>query len=142
MFIHLLVAAALALAAQAETYAEADGWSITRHDTGCLMIREFGGAGNTIVTFAVAPADRTAPLTILVGNSGWTFPAAEDEGYQIEFSGNAAVWDDLAVRTFTTDDQGEGDRDGVISIGFAEDAIAPMLADIADASGFRLSRRA
>ena len=92
------------------------------------MTREFGGDGNTMVTFAVDPGDDTAPLILLVGNSGWSLPDADDDGYQLEFSGNDAVWDDLAARTFTTEDGG-GDPDGVISIGFAQDAIAPMLED-------------
>ena len=140
MMIPLLVAAALAQGAEPEMFAESEGWSIARHDGGCLMIREFGGHGNTIVTFAINPADTNAPLTILVGNSGWSFPEADDEGYRIEFSGNDAVWKDLAVRTFTTDDDGDG-RDGVISIGFAQDAITPMLADVAGASGLLLSRQ-
>ena len=91
------------------------------------MTREFGGSGNTIVTFAVTPADAAAPLTILVGNRGWSFTEADDDGYQIEFSGNDAVWNDLAVRTFNTDGDGD-DRDGVISIDFAQDAI--MLQEI------------
>lgn len=141
MMISLLIAAALAQGAEPEIFAETEGWSIARHDGGCLMVREFGGAGNTIVTFAVTPADTTAPLTILVGNSGWSFPEADDDGYQIEFSGNEAVWNDLAVRTFNTDDNGDGDRDGVISIDFAQDAITPLLADVAAASGLHLLRQ-
>jgi hypothetical protein len=141
MLIPLLFAALLVQSDDPELFAEAEGWSITRHDSGCLMTREFGGNGNTIVTFAVTPADATAPLTLLVGNSGWSFPEADDEGYQIEFSGNQAVWDDLAVHTFNTGDSGEGDRDGVISIDFASDAITPLLSDVAAASGLHLSRQ-
>jgi hypothetical protein len=141
MMMTLLIAAALGQAAEPEIFAEAEGWSIARHVGGCLMTREFGGDGNTIVTFAVTPADATAPLTVLVGNSGWTFPeGADDGGYQIEFSGNDAVWQDLAARTFNTDGD-SGDRDGVISIDFARDAITPLLADVAAASGLHLSRQ-
>jgi hypothetical protein len=44
------------------------------------------------------------------------------------------------VRTFNTDGDGD-DRDGVISIDFAQDAIMPLLADVADASGLHLSRQ-
>ena len=140
MMFSLLVAATLAQAAEPRAFAEAEGWSISRHDGGCLMTREFGGSGNTIVTFAVTPADAAAPLTILVGNSGWSFTEPDDDGYQIEFSGNDAIWNDLAVRTFNTDGDG-ADRDGVISIDFAQDAITPLLTDVAAASGLHLSRQ-
>ena len=99
-----VAAAMLTQGAIAEVFAETEGWSIARHAGGCLMTREFGGTGNTIVTFSVDPTDTSAPLTILVGNSGWALPDADDEGYRIEFSGSEAVWKDLAVRTFTTDD--------------------------------------
>jgi hypothetical protein len=141
MLIGLFAAAVLAQGAEPEMFAETEGWSIARHDGGCLMTREFGGEGNTIVTFAVDPADRSTPLTLLVGNSGWSFPDAEDEGYRIEFSGNDAVWNDLAVHTFTTDDNGDDRPDGVISIGFADDAITPLLEDVAGATGLHLSRQ-
>lgn len=141
MLFHLMIAAALAQAPDPQMFAETEGWSIARHSGGCVMMREFGGAGNMMVTFAVDPGDDTSPLTMLVGNSGWVFPDADDDGYQIEFSGSDAVWDDLAARTFTTDDSGDSDPDGVISIGFAEDAIALMLEDVAAADGFRLLRQ-
>jgi hypothetical protein len=58
-------------------FAETEGWSIARHSGGCVMTREFGGDGNMMVTFAVDPGDDTSPLTILVGNSGWSLPDAE-----------------------------------------------------------------
>ena len=141
MMIALLAAAALAQGADPELFAETEGWSIARHDGGCLMTREFGGVGNTIVTFSVDPSDASAPLTLLVGNSDWLFTEADDEGYRIEFSGNDAVWNDLAVHTFNTDDNGDGTADGVISIGFAGDAITPLLADVAGATGLHLSRQ-
>ena len=141
MPISLLMAAMLAQVAEPEIFAETEGWSIARHDGGCLMTREFGGDGNTILTFAVNPADRSSPLTILVGNSAWSFAEADDDGYQIEFSGNEAVWNDLAVHTFNTDGNGDGGRDGVISIGFHQDAITPMMEDVASADGLRLSRQ-
>ena len=70
MMMSLLIAAALTQTAEPEIFAETEGWSIARHDAGCLMISGFGGAGNTILTFAVTPADPAAPLTVLVGNSG------------------------------------------------------------------------
>lgn len=137
----LLMAAALVQGAEPEIFAETEGWSIARHDGGCLMTQEYDGAGNTIITFAVSPADTSTPLTILVGNSGWTLPDADDDGYRIELSGSEAVWNDLAVRTFTTNDNGDGAGDGVISIGFAQDAIAPLMEDIAGASELHLSRQ-
>ena len=137
----LLLAAALVQGAEPEIFAETEGWSIARHDGGCLMTQEYDGAGHTIITFAVSPADTSTPLTILVGNSGWSLPEADDEGYRIELSGSEVVWNDLAVRTFTTDGDGEGGRDGVISIGFAADAIASLMDDIAGASELHLSRQ-
>ena len=141
MLIHLLIATALAQAPDPYIFAETEGWSIARHSDGCLLTREFGGDGNTMVTFAVDPGDDTAPLILMVGNSGWSLPDADDDGYQLEFSGNNAVWDDLAARTFTTEESGGGDPDGVISFGFAQDAIAPMLEDLAAADGFHLLRQ-
>ena len=141
MLFHWLIAATLAQVPDPQMFAETEGWSIARHAGGCVMTREFGGEGNMMVTFAVDPGDDTSPLTILVGNSGWSFPDADDDGYQIEFSGNDAVWDDLAARTFTTDDAGDSDPDGVISIGFAQDAITLMLEDVAAANGLHLLRR-
>jgi|SRR5688572_8060929 len=141
MLFHWLIAAALAQVPDPQIFAETEGWSIARHAGGCVMTREFGGDGNMMVTFAVDPGDNTSPLTILVGNSGWSLPDADDDGYQIEFSGNDAVWDDLAARTFTTDDGGDSNPDGVISIGFAQDAIALMLEDVAAANGLHLLRQ-
>ena len=141
MLFHWLIAVALAQVPEPQMFAETEGWSIARHAGGCVMTREFGGDGNMMVTFAVDPGDNSSPLTILVGNSGWSLPDADDDGYQIEFSGNDAVWDDLAARTFTTDDGGDSDPDGVISIGFAQDAIALMLEDVAAADGFHLLRQ-
>ena len=141
MMLAWVAAAMLTQGAIAEVFAETEGWSIARHAGGCLMTREFGGTGNTIVTFSVDPTDTSAPLTILVGNSGWALPDADDEGYRIEFSGSEAVWKDLAVRTFTTDDDGDGRADGVIRIGFTSDAITPMLEDVAGATGLHLSRQ-
>ena len=136
-----VAAAALAQGAGPEIFAETEGWSIARHDGGCLMTREFGDEGDTIVTFSVDPTDAVTPLTILVGNSGWSFPDADDDGYRIEFSGSDAVWKDLAVRTFNTEDEGDGQPDGVISIGFADDAITPLLEDVAGATALHLMRR-
>ena len=141
MLLHWLISATLAQAPDPQMFAETEGWSIARHSGGCVMTREFGGDGNMMVSFAVDPGDDTSPLTILVGNSGWSLPDADDDGYQIEFSGSDAVWDDLAARTFTTDDSGDSDPDGVISIGFAQDAIALMLEDVAAADGLHLLRQ-
>lgn len=136
----LLTIAALAQGVEPELFAETEGWSIARHESGCLMIQEYDGEGNTIITLAVSPGDTSTPLTILVGNSGWSLPEADDAGYRIELTGTEAVWNDLAVRTFTTDGDGPGGRDGVISIGFAADAIAPLMDDVARASELHLSR--
>jgi hypothetical protein len=141
MMLAWVAAVVLAQGAEAEIFAETEGWSIARHGGGCLMTREFGGDGNTIVTFSVDPTDTSAPLTILVGNTDWALPDADDDGYRIEFSGSEAVWRDLAVRTFTTDDDGDGRVDGVIRIGFTSDAITPMLEDVAGATGLHLSRQ-
>ena len=76
---------------------------------------------------------------MLVGNGGWSPPEADDEGYHIEFIGSDAAWRDLTVRTFTTHG-GDGTADGVISIGFADDAVVPILEDVGGASGLHLSR--
>lgn len=141
MMLAWVAALALAQAAGPEIFAETEGWSIARHDGGCLMTRAFGGEGDTIVTFSVDPSDAVSPLTVLVGNSAWSFPEADDDGYRIEFAGNDAVWKDLAVRTFNTEDEGDGRADGVISIGFADDAITPLLEDVAGATGLHLMRR-
>jgi hypothetical protein len=136
----LLIAALLAQGGTPEIFAEAGGWSISRQGNACLMTREFGDAGNSIFAVSVDPLDRTLPLTLLVGNGDWAPPEADDSGYLLEFSGNGAAWRDLAVRTFTTDDAGEK-VDGVISIGFADDAVVPMLEDVGGASGLHLSRQ-
>ena len=136
----LPILALLAQAVAPQVFAETDGWSISRQGHTCLMTREFSDAGNSIFAVSVNPQDRTLPLTLLVGNGDWTPPEAEDDGYLLEFSGNGAAWRDLAVRTFTTDDGG-GKVDGVISIGFADDAVIPMLEDVGGANGLHLSRQ-
>ena len=141
MMISLMLAAAAAQATGPQLFAETQGWSIARHGGGCMMTREFGGEGNTIVTFVIDPTDADAPLTVLVGNSSWALRDADDEGYRIEFGGNDAVWQDLAAHTFTTAAEGDGNSDGVISIGFAQDAITPMMADLASANGLHLLRQ-
>ena len=135
----LIMSVALGQSAQPELFAEAQGWQIARHNGGCMMTREFGGTGNTIVTFMISPAEQNAPLTIMVGNSGWSLGEHDDEGYRIEFVGNDAVWQDLAAHTFSTD--GDGGPDGVISIDFAGDAITPMMSDLAGATGLHLLRQ-
>ena len=141
MMISLMIAAALAQAGEPQLFAETEGWSIARHGGGCMMTREFGGDGNTIVTFLIDPTDSDAPLTVMVGNSGWSLRDADDEGYRMEFSGNDAVWQDLAAHTFMTAAEANADPDGVISIGFAQDAITPMMADLASANGLHLLRQ-
>src|SRR5690606_26017303 len=83
---------------------------------------------------------RTLPLTLLLGNGEWEPPEAEDSGYLLEFTGTDFAWRDLSVRTFTTGEDGRK-VDGVISIGFADDAVAPMLEDVGGASGLHLSRQ-
>ena len=104
------------------------------------MTREFGDEGNSIFAVSVDPDDATLPLTLLVGNGDWSPPEADDDGYHLEFTGNGAAWRDLAVRTFTTGGA-DGKIDGVISIGFADDAVVPMLEDVGGASGLHLSRQ-
>ena len=138
MLLTLMMSAALAGQTEPEPFAEAQGWEIARHNGGCMMTREFGGDGNTIVTFMIDPANRAAPMTLLVGNSGWALGEEDQEGYRLEFAGSDAVWQDLSVHTFSTGDDGEGHADGVISIDFAEDAITPMMADVAGATGLHL----
>jgi len=140
MMIQLLIAATLAQGVEAEIFAEAEGWSIARQGSACLMTREFGDEGNSLFALSVDPIDTTLPLTLLVGNGGWSPPEADDSGYHIEFSGNNAAWRDLAVHTFTTEGT-DGTPDGVISIGFAADAVVPMLEDVGGASGIHLSRQ-
>jgi hypothetical protein len=139
MIFPFLVAATLAQGVGPEVFAQAAGWSIARQGSACMMTREFGDEGNSIFAVSVDPDDATLPLTLLVGNGSWSPPEAEDEGYHIEFIGSGAAWRDLAVRTFTTDG-GDGTADGVISIGFADDAVVPMLEDVGGASGLHLSR--
>jgi hypothetical protein len=136
----LLAAAMLAQDVEPELFAEAGGWSIARQGSACMMTREFGDAGNSLFAVTVDPQDSALPLTLLVGNGAWSPPEAEDSGYHIEFSGNRAAWRDLAVRTFTTEGA-DGTHDGVISIGFAADAVVPMLEDVGGASGLHLSRQ-
>ena len=68
----LLMAAALVQGAEPEIFAETEGWSIARHDGGCLMTQEYDGAGNTIITFAVSPADPPAPRTEVSAGSTMT----------------------------------------------------------------------
>lgn len=140
MIIQLLIGAALAQGIESEIFAEAEGWAIARRGSACLMTREFGDAGNSVFAVSVDPADTALPLTLLVGNGEWSPPEADDTGYHIEFSGNRAAWRDLAVRTFTTE-SADGALDGVISIGFAPDAVVPMLEDVGGANGLHLSRQ-
>jgi hypothetical protein len=141
MLMTLMMSVALAQAAEPELFAESQGWQIARHNGGCMMTREFGGTGNTIVTFMINPTEQSAPLTIMVGNSGWSLGEHDDEGYRIEFAGNDAVWQDLAAHTFNTEADGDGGPDGVISIDFAGDAITPMMTDLAGATGLHLLRQ-
>ena len=138
--IQLLAAAALAQDGESELFAEAEGWSIARQGSTCMMTREFGDSGNSLFAVSVDPDDAALPLTMLVGNGDWSPPEAQDSGYHIEFSGNRAAWRDLTVRTFTTEGA-DGRHDGVISIGFAADAVVPILQDVGGASGLHLSRQ-
>src|SRR5687768_13920796 len=103
MSILLLLAAALIQSDEPEMFAQTDGWQIARAGSGCLMTQEFGGDGNTILTVSIDPELSDTPLRLLVGNSGWALPEADDEGYGLDFAGNGAVWKDLAVHTFPSE---------------------------------------
>ena len=139
MLIRYWTAAVLAQGFEPELFAETEGWSIARQGSACLMTREFGVNENSMLTVAVDPADGQLPLTLMIGDNRWALPEADAEGYRIEFGGTGAIWQQLAVHTFTTNGDADGQRDGVISIGFAHDAIVPMLDDMADSTDLQLS---
>ena len=136
----LLLAASLIQDEPFEQFGETDGWQIARSGTGCLMVREFGGDGNTILTLSIDPALADTPLRVIVGNSGWAMPESDDSGYSIWFKGSGATWPDLVGRTFASEND-DGSVDGVISLGFTQNAMTPVLEDMAGASGLRLSRK-
>ena len=140
MSLLLLLAASLIQDEPFETFGETDGWQIARSGTGCLMVREFGGVGNTILTLSIDPALAETPLRVIVGNSGWAMPESDDSGYSILFKGSGATWPDLVGRTFASEND-DGSVDGVISLGFTQNAMTPVLEDMAGASGLRLSRK-
>lgn len=140
MLLPLLLAAALAQEEPPEIFALNDGWQIARAGSGCLMIQEFGGEGNTILTLSIDPELADAPLRLIVGNGLWELPEADDEGYALDFSGNGATWQDLAAQTFPSENE-DGSVDGVISVAFSQEQMTPMLVDMAGADGLRLSRR-
>ncbi|HET9427474.1 MAG TPA: hypothetical protein VFO69_03855 [Allosphingosinicella sp.] len=134
----LLLAAVLGQEDGFEALGETEGWHIARAGSGCLMTREFGGDGNTILTLSIDPAVAEAPLRLLVGNSAWALPNAEDGGFVLDF-GNGASWPGLVARTFASEND-DGSVDGVISLGFTQGTMTPVLEDMAGARGLRLSR--
>jgi hypothetical protein len=136
----LLLAAAFLQDDSFEPFAQEEGWQIARSGSGCLMVREFGGSGNTILTLSIDPALAETPLRVILGNSAWAMPERDDPGYAILFKGSGATWPDLVGRTFASENE-DGSVDGVISVGFGEDAMTPVLEDMASATGLRLSRR-
>ncbi|MGZ8998399.1 MAG: hypothetical protein ACXW2T_06030 [Allosphingosinicella sp.] len=136
----LLLAATFIQDDSFEPFGETDGWQIARSGTGCLMVREFGGSGNTILTLSIDPTLTDTPLRLILGNSAWAMPERDDSGYAILFKGSGATWPDLPGRTFASENE-DGSVDGVISLGFGENAMTPVLEDMAAASGLRLSRR-
>ena len=138
MSILLLLAAALVQDEGFETFGETEGWQIARAGSSCLMAREFGGDGNTMLTLSIDPALADTPLQLLVGNSAWMLPDSDGSGYALDFSGNNARWQDLAGRTFTSEHD-DGSVDGVISLAFTRNMMTPVLEDMAGASGMRLS---
>ena len=140
MSLLLLLAASLIQDETFETFGETDGWQIARSGTGCLMVREFGGRGNTMLTLSIDPALAETPLQVIVGNSDWAMPESDDSGYSILFNGSGATWPDLVGRTFASEND-DGSVDGVISLGFTRNAMTPVLEDMAGASGMRLSRK-
>ncbi len=139
MSVLLLFAAAFLQDDSFETFGETEGWQIARSGGGCLMVREFGGDGNTILTVSIDPGLPDTPLRMIVGNSAWAVPETDDAGYDILFRGNNASWNDLAARTFASENE-DGSVDGVISLGFDENVMTPVLEDMAGANGLRLSR--
>jgi hypothetical protein len=140
MSLLLLLAAALVQEEGLEMFAENDGWQIARVGSGCLMTQEFGGDGNTILTVSIDPELSDTPLRILVGNSGWALPEADDAGYSIDFGAAGPAWTDLPAQIFPSENE-DGSVDGVISLGFAAERMTPLLEDMAGASEMRLSRR-
>jgi hypothetical protein len=136
----LLVAALLSQEDTFEALGETEGWQIARSGTGCLMVREFGGSGNTILTLSVDPALADTPLRMILGNSAWAIRQSDESGYAILFKGSGATWPDLVARTFASENE-DGSVDGVISVGFTQNAMTPVLEDMAAASGLRLSRK-
>jgi hypothetical protein len=139
MILPLLLAAAMMQADDLEMFAEQDGWQIARTGNSCLMTQEFGGTGNTILTFSIDPELADTPLRILVGNSRWTLPNTDDDGYVLDFGGVSSAWTDLTARTFSSEAE-DGSVDGVISIGFNGNRMTPVLDDVAAARGLRLSK--
>jgi hypothetical protein len=139
MSLLLLLAAALVQDDGLETLGETQGWQIARVGSSCMMTREFGGDGNTILTLSIDPSLTETPLLMLVGNSDWALPDSSDSGYILQFSGSGGSWPDLRVRTFPSENE-DGSVDGVISLGFTERAMTSVLDDMAGASGLRLSR--
>ena len=135
----LIAAALLAQDDSFEAFGETEGWQIARSGGGCLMVREFGGAGNTILTLSIDPGLPETPLRVIVGNSAWAVPDANAAGYAILFRGNDAQWDDLIGRSFASEND-DGSVDGVISLGFTENAMTPVLEDMAGANGLKLTR--
>ena len=123
-----------------EAFAKADGWQIARSGSGCLMVREFGGSGNTILTLLIDPALDDTPLRLILGNSAWPVSQTDDSGYVIWFKGSGATWPDLVGRRFASENE-DGSVDGVISLAFTQEAMTPVLEDLAASSGLRLSRR-
>lgn len=139
MSVLLLFAAAFLQDDSFETFGETEGWQIARSGGGCLMVREFGGDGNTILTVSIDPGLPETPLRMIVGNSAWAVPETDDAGYAILFRGNNARWNDLVARTFASENE-DGSVDGVISLGFDDNVMTPVLEDMAGANGLRLSR--
>ena len=137
MSLLLLLAALLGQDDGFEALGETDGWHIARAGSGCLMTREFGGQGNTILTLSIDPALPETPLRLLVGNRDWALPDAEDGGFVLDF-GNGASWPDLVARTFPSENE-DGSVDGVISLGFTQGTMTPVLEDMATARSLRLS---
>ena len=135
-----LLLAAVLVQEEFQALGETEGWHIARAGSSCLMTREFGGDGNTILTWSIDPDLPETPLRLLVGNSGWALPDMSDSGYVLDFRGNGGSWPDLVARTFPSEND-DGSVDGVISLGFTANAMTPVLEDMAGARGLRLSRR-
>jgi hypothetical protein len=110
-----------------------EGWSIVRRADGCFMSTTYDGPGETDFSVFYNVEDADTPVTILIGNGNWTVRDERATGYRLEFAGSHD-WTDLSALTFRSDGK------GIISIMFANDAAANLLADVWHANGLNIYR--